>query len=307
MNWLEIIIKVPTQQCEVASAIAHMTVPYGIYTEDYSDMESQAWEIAHIDLIDEQLLAKDRNTAYIHIYVDESADFTDSLEYLKERFSAENITYEVDFSKVKDIDWNEYWKKFFHSTEIGKRLAVVPKWEKYENPDNRKVLKIDPGAAFGTGTHATTALCLKLLEEYTNDNDTVLDIGCGSGILSIAGVLLGGRYAVGVDIDETAVKVAQDNAVMNNVSEKTSYIHGDLAEKVNGKFNIVCANIVADVIIMLLKNVSNYMEKGAVLIASGIIDTRADEVKEKILSNGFVIEKELAKDNWYAFAIRVKE
>ena len=307
MDWSEIIIKIPTEQCEKASAIANMTVPYGIYIEDYSDLEAGAWEIAHIDLIDEELLAKDRSSAYIHIYVDESEDFTDAIEYLKECFTAENIGFEISFGKVADIDWNEYWKKFFHTTEIGNRLAVVPRWESYENTEDRKVLKIDPGVAFGTGTHATTSLCLQLLEEYTQNGMSILDIGCGSGILSIAAVLLGGENAVGVDIDEAAVRVAADNAVMNGVSDKTSYIHGDLAEKVSGKFNIVCANIVADVIIRLLGNVAQYMEKDAVLIASGIIDTRADEVKVNIVSNGFFIEKEITKDNWYAFAIRIKE
>lgn len=307
MDWSEIVIKIPTEQCEKASAIANMTVPYGIYIEDYSDLEKGAWEIAHIDLIDEELLAKDRSSAYIHIYVDESEDFTDAIEYLKERFTAENIAFEISFGKVADIDWNEYWKKFFHTTEIGKRLAVVPRWESYDNIEDRSVLKIDPGVAFGTGTHATTSLCLQLLEEYVAEGTTALDIGCGSGILSIAAVLLGCDKAIGVDIDEAAVRVAKDNAVMNGVSDKTSYIHGDLAEKVKGKYNIVCANIVADVIIRLLENAAEYMEKGAVLIASGIIDTRANEVKTAFENNGFIIEKELTKDNWYAFSIRIKE
>ncbi len=304
MDWFEIVIKIPTSKCETASAIANMTVPYGIYIEDYSDMESQAWEIAHVDLIDEALLAKDRDSAFIHIYIDKSDNLTESLAYLKERFGAEEIPYEVSFATVADIDWNEYWKKFFHTTEIGERLAVVPAWEKYDNTQNRSVLKIDPGAAFGTGTHATTSLCLNLLEQYTKKCDSVLDIGCGSGILSIAGVLLGAKEAIGVDIDEDAVKVAGENAAMNNVTEKTSYIHGDLAEKVSGKFDIVCANIVADVIIRLLKNVGDYMKDDAVLIASGIIDSRADEVKQSIIDNGFIIEQELTRDNWFAFSIR---
>lgn len=304
MDWFEIVIKVPTARCETAAAIANMTVPYGIYIEDYSDMESQAWEIAHVDLIDEALLAKDRDSAFIHIYIDKSDNLTESLAYLKERLGEEKISYEVSFGSVADIDWNEYWKKFFHTTEIGERLAVVPAWEKYDNPDNRKILKIDPGAAFGTGTHATTSLCLELLEQYTKNGDSVLDIGCGSGILSIAGVLLGAENAIGVDIDEAAVKVAGVNAEMNGVGDRTSYIHGDLAEKVSGKFSVVCANIVADVIIRLLENVGDYMREDAVLIASGIIDSRADEVKKSITDNGFVIKEELRRDNWFAFAVK---
>lgn len=307
MDWLEIIIKVPTKDCETTTAIANMTVPYGIYIEDYSDLETEAFEIAHVDLIDEALIAKDRDISLIHIYADKNEDFTEHIEYLKERLCALGINYDISFSSIKDIDWNEYWKKFFHSTEIGKRLAVVPEWEEYENKDNRSVLKINPGAAFGTGTHATTSLCLQLLEKYTNENSTLLDIGCGSGILSIAGVLLGAECAVGVDIDEAAVRVAQDNAAMNGVAHKTQYIHGDLAEKVSGKFDIVCANIVADVIIRLLENVSEYMNKNSILIASGIIDTRADDVKEAFTRFGFKITEELRRDNWYAFTIMAKE
>ena len=303
MDWFEIIIKVPTAQCEVASAIANMTVPYGIYIEDYSDMEIQSWEIAHIDLIDEDLLNKDRNVALIHIYMDKSDNVEESLAYLKERFAAEKINFEVELGTVAEIDWNEYWKKFFHTSLIGNRLAVVPAWEEYENKEERKILKIDPGAAFGTGTHATTSLCLEFLEQYTNQNDTVLDIGCGSGILSIAGVILGAKNAIGVDIDECAVKVAKENAVMNGVEERTEYIHGDLAEKVQGKFDIVCANIVADVVIRLLSNVGEYMKPDGILIASGIIAPRADEVRKSIIDNGFKIEQELVREEWHAFAI----
>ncbi len=304
MDWFEIIIEVPTAQCETASAIANMTVPYGIYIEDYSDMETMSWEIAHIDLIDEDLLSKDRNSALIHIYMDSSDNVEESLAYLKERFSAEKIEFTVELGTVAEIDWNEYWKKFFHTSLIGERLAVVPAWEEYENKEDRKILKIDPGAAFGTGTHATTSLCLEFLEKYTNQNDTVLDIGCGSGILSIAGVILGAKNAIGVDIDEGAVKVAKENAVMNGVADRTEYIHGDLAERVEGKFDIVCANIVADVIIRLLSDVDKYMKPDGVLIASGIIKPRADEVRECIIKNGFTIKEELVREEWHAFSIK---
>lgn len=307
MDWLEVIIKFPNEYCETVAAIANMTVPYGIYIEDYADLEKEAYEIAHIDLIDEELIAKDRKEAIIHIYVDKNEDFTEPLEYLKERLSAEKIKFEISFSSVTNIDWNEYWKKFFHSFEIGDRLAVVPQWEDYDNEKSRSVLKINPGVAFGTGTHATTSLCLELLDRYTAEDSTLLDIGCGSGILSIAGVLLGSKSAVGVDIDEASVKVARENAKMNGVQNSIEYIHGDLAEKVSGKFDIICANIVADVIIRLLSNVADFMHKDSILIASGIIDTRADDVKKAFSDYGFTIVDELTKDNWYAFSIKIKE
>lgn len=307
MDWFEIIIKVPTQQTETAAAIANMTVPYGIYIEDYSDLESQSWEIAHVDLIDQKLIDKDRENSKIHIYISKEDNTAEALSYLKERFTAENIHYQIETAGVKDIDWNEYWKSFFHAFEIGNRLAVVPKWEEYENIQNRCVLKIDPGAAFGTGTHATTALCLELLEKNVKDGMQILDVGCGSGILAIASALLGENKAVGVDIDPVAVKVARDNAVMNSVENNVEFYVGDLAQKVNGKYNIVCANIVADVIIRLLENIDDFMYNDSSLIVSGIIDLRVADVKNAIENSNFYIDEELTKDNWYAFVLKLKE
>ena len=232
-----------------------MTVPYGIYIEDYSDLEAKAEEIAHIDLIDEELINKDRTEALIHIYISECDNAAEALAFLKERLTAENIPFSCGAEGVNDADWSENWKKYFHATEIGDKLAIVPSWEEYDNKENRKILHIDPGAAFGTGTHATTSLCLSMLENYVAEGSKMLDIGCGSGILSIASVLLGAETAVGVDIDAQSVKTAKENAELNNVSGKTEYIVGDLADKINGKYNVVCANIVADVVIRLLGDV----------------------------------------------------
>ncbi len=307
MDWFEIIIKVPTARIEEASAIANMTVDYGIYIEDYSDLETVAPQIAHIDLIDESLLNMDKTSSFIHIYLNKEDNVKEALFYLEDRFNESGIPYEIDKKTTGDINWNEYWKSFFHTTLIGERLAVVPMWEEYGNLDNRCVLKINPGAAFGTGTHATTSLCLTLLENIVKENQTVLDIGCGSGILAIASVLLGAKSALGVDIDETAVKVANENAVLNGVVNETEFIVGDLAEKVDGKFDIITANIVADVIIRLLENIDTYMNKDTRVILSGIIDLRAQDVIKAINEFGFIIETELRKDNWYAFMIKKEE
>lgn len=306
MEWKEITVTVNAQDVTVAEDIANMTVPYGIYTEDYTDLEQQALEIAHIDLIDEDLINKDRTKAIIHVYISDEDNAYEAVSFLKDQFSAVNVEATVSMGSVDDSDWADNWKKFFKCTEIGEKLVIRPSWEEYENISGRKVLNIDPGAAFGTGTHATTTLCLELLEEYVKENHTMLDIGCGSGILSIASVLLGAKRAVGVDIDEVAVKVSNENAALNNITDKTQFIKGDLAEKVNGKFNIVCANIVADVIIRLLENVDLFFEDNAVLICSGIINIRVEDVKAAFLKHGYKIIAERTKDNWYAFAV-IKE
>ncbi len=303
MNWTEITVKIPTEYTDTAAAIANMTVPYGIYIEDYSDLEAKAEEIAHIDLIDEELINKDRTEALIHIYISECDNAAEALAFLKERLTDENIPFSCGAEGVNDADWSENWKKYFHATEIGDKLAIVPSWEEYDNKENRKILHIDPGAAFGTGTHATTSLCLSMLENYVAEGSKMLDIGCGSGILSIASVLLGAETAVGVDIDAQSVKTAKENAELNNVSGKTEYIVGDLADKINGKYNVVCANIVADVVIRLLGDVRAFMEENAVLLVSGIIDARENDVLAAAEKHGFKVKEKQYKDNWCAFAL----
>lgn len=303
MNWTEITVKIPTEYTDTAAAIANMTVPYGIYIEDYSDLEAKAEEIAHIDLIDEELINKDRTEALIHIYISECDNAAEALAFLKERLTAENIPFFCGAEGVNDADWSENWKKYFHATEIGDKLAIVPSWEEYDNKENRKILHIDPGAAFGTGTHATTSLCLSMLENYVAEGSKMLDIGCGSGILSIASVLLGAETAVGVDIDAQSVKTAKENAELNNVSGKTEYIVGDLADKISGKYNVVCANIVADVVIRLLGDVRTFMEENAVLLVSGIIDARENDVLAAAEKHGFKVKEKQYKDNWCAFVL----
>jgi ribosomal protein L11 methyltransferase len=260
-------------------------------------------EIARINLIDEELIAKDRTTSLIHIYISECDNAMEAVEFLKERFRAAGIDFEVNAIGVNDSDWNENWKKYFHVSEIGEKLVIVPSWEEYDNKNNRTVLNIDPGAAFGTGTHATTSLCLTLLEKHINNGVKMLDIGSGSGILAIASTLLGAESAIGVDIDAQSVKTAKENAEINNVQDKCEFLVGDLADKISGKFNVICANIVADVIIKLFDNVADFMEDDAVLIISGIIDLRKDDVLNSAAAHGFHIIEENYKDNWCAFTL----
>lgn len=304
MNWTEVCIKVISEDIEKASGIANMSVPYGIYIEDYSDLIEQSWEIAHVDLIEQELLERDRSYAVIHVYISEEDNATERVEYLKELLTASAISFEIVCEEVNDSSWADGWKKYFKCTEIGNKLVIRPSWEDYDNKENRKVLSIDPGAAFGTGTHATTSLCLEILDRLISENDTVLDIGCGSGILAIAAALLGAKRAVGVDIDAQSVKVAKENAQRNDIEDKVDFMVGDLAEKVSGKYTVVCANIVADIIIKLLENVADYMEKDAILITSGIIDIRKDDVVKGFEKFGFEIIEERNKDNWYAFVCK---
>ncbi len=306
MDWNEISIKVPVQSVDEAAAIANMAVPYGIYIEDYSNLEKDAEEIAHIDLIDEELVNKDRENAIIHIYISSDDNAAEALSYLKERFTAVNIPYEVSNNTVDDENWNENWKKYFKAFDVGNRLAVCPSWETYRNLQNRKVISLDPGAAFGTGAHATTYLCLSILEDIVTDEKTVLDIGTGSGILAVAACLLGAQNAVGVDIDALAVDTAKGNAERNGVEGNTEFFVGDLADKVSGKYDIICANIVADVVMRLFDTVGDYLADNGYLLVSGIIDIRAKEVEQSAIKHGFKIIKAPTREEWHAYLL-IKE
>ena len=303
-TWNELTVKVKTEDTARASDVCTVIADMGIYVEDYSDLENVVWNIAHVDLIEQELLERDRTHSLIHVYIKQEKDALECVEFIKARLDAEGIEYETSIVGVNEEDWANNWKQYYHTQRIGKRIVVTPSWEEYTPVEGEVQMRLDPGMAFGTGTHDTTRLCLELLEEVVTPETRILDVGTGSGILSVGGVLLGAPSALGVDIDPVAVKVANENAEINKVNGKTEFVCGDLTDKVHGKFEIVTANIVADVIIRLLSTVKNYLLKGGVLIVSGIIDTRADEVENACHEAGFVTEKRLEHGGWVAIKLR---
>lgn len=303
-TWNELTVKVKTEDTARASDVCTVIADMGIYVEDYSDLENVVWNIAHVDLIEQELLERDRTHSLIHVYIKQEKDALECVEFIKARLDAEGIEYETSIVGVNEEDWANNWKQYYHTQRIGKRIIVTPSWEEYTPVEGEVQMRLDPGMAFGTGTHDTTRLCLELLEEVVTPETRILDVGTGSGILSVGGVLLGASSALGVDIDPVAVKVANENAEINEVQDKTEFVCGDLTDKVHGKFEIVTANIVADVIIRLLSTVKNYLLKGGVLIVSGIIDTRADEVENACHEAGFVTEKRLEHGGWVAIKLR---
>nr|WP_316615468.1 50S ribosomal protein L11 methyltransferase [uncultured Ruminococcus sp.] len=306
MDWTEIAVEVEADRVDDAAAIANMTVPYGIYIEDYSTLEEEVMEIAHIDLIDEDLLQKDRSKAKIHIYIDPEDNIGEAVQFLRERLTAADIAYTIDQSMVKEDDWRNNWRKFFQPMPVGERLLINPSWYTDTDPKGRLMMNIDPGLAFGTGKHETTQLCMETLERYVKGGERVLDVGCGSGILGIAAVMLGADSAFGVDIDEVAVRTANENAAVNHVQDKFTAIAGDLVDKVDGKYDIVVANIVADAIIALSASVKDLMTDDAVYITSGIIDTRADDVKNAIRDSFDIVEENTMR-GWYCFVLKKKQ
>ncbi len=301
MDWTEVKITVDAENVDLAGAIAQMTVPYGIYIEDYSHLNEEVEEVAHIDLIDEDLLKKDRTKSIVHVYISPEDNPAEAISFLTERYAAAGIKNKIETGACVQEDWINNWKKYFHPINVGKRLLIRPDWEKVENPDGRVVLDLEPGIAFGTGTHETTRLCMQFLEDYVKPGCKMLDVGCGSGILSVAGLLLGAGSAVGVDIDPLAVKTAKQNAERNHVAERFTGIDGSLTEKVDGQFNVVVANIVADVIIELTKDIEKYLAPGAVYIMSGIIDEREQDVQNALKGKFKILDRREEK-GWVALA-----
>ena len=213
---------------------------------------------------------------------------------------------EAELSSIREEDWANNWKQYFKPFTVGSRLAVKPSWEEFSD-DSRVVLEIDPASSFGTGQHHTTRLCLELIQECLNDGDKILDMGCGSGILSIAGLLLGAENAIAVDIEENAAVTAMENARKNNISEekyKTYFgnILSDekLASEIDGKYDLITANIVADVLIAMKDFFVRYIKNGGILIVSGIIEERMEEVLSAIENAGFTRQKVSIKEGWAA-------
>ena len=306
MDWTEIKITVNADDVDKAGDIAHMVVPYGIYVEDYRALEQEAWEIARIDLIDEDLLAKDRTKGIVHIYISPEENPNEAVSFLSERLNAEKIEFELDETLCRNADWENNWKKYFKPMPVGNKLLIRPIWEDEYDAGDRAVIHLEPGLAFGSGTHDTTRLCLESIENYAQKGKTMLDIGCGSGILSVCGLLLGADSAVGVDIDALAVKTAIENGKTNGFEEpQYKVLQGSLTDKVSGTFDIIAANIVADIIVVLCKDVKKYLKPDGIFITSGIIEPRENDVLEAFASNGLEVIARHESGGWLCFETKV--
>ena len=296
MEWTDIRLTVSKADAEAAEAVATMIAEGGIYIEDYSDIEEQVEQIAHVDLIEQELLDKPRDTVIIHMYLKPGDSPVETLALIAARMEAAGIPYTSETEGVEQEDWQNGWRKYYHPMDVGQCLAVVPSWQDYET--SRVKLILDPGLAFGTGGHETTNLCLEVLDERVRGGERVLDIGTGSGILAIAALKLGAAVAEGVDIDPVAVRTAGENAALNGVADKLTVLVGDLSDKASGKYDIITANIVANAIMALAPAVPGLMADDAVFIASGIIDSRKDEVIAALEAAGLAVLEVKEKRGW---------
>ena len=224
---------------------------------------------------------------------------------MEEISQSEEIIYNIYTSKCDENDWKDEWKKYFHTTKITDRIIIKPSWEEYEPESDEIVIKIDPGMAFGTGTHETTSLCIKMLEKYIENNENLLDIGCGSGILMIVGAKLGVKSVDGIDIDANVKEVAEKNLLDNDVKNHNVII-GNLVEDTNEKYDIVVSNILADTLIELLTDIEKVLKSGAKVIFSGILRSRKDDILSKVEKYNLKKIDELEENDWISYVFEYK-
>ena len=308
-TWLEVTLETTAPELEALCARLTMNGAVGLVIEDEEDFKSfleqnrQYW-----DYVDDGLLERMRGAARVKFYV---TDDPDGQAQLRRWLAGVEAPYTT--SRLRENDWATSWQKYYKPLAVGKRLYIVPEWERGEPaPEGRTALYLNPGLTFGTGSHASTRLCLEWLEEFVRPGGRVLDLGCGSGILSVAALLLGAETALGVDIDPKAVDVAYENAALNGLGrDRCTFLAGDIltggslgAELAREPWDLVLANIVADVIIPLSARAEELLAPGGAFLCSGIIDTRAREVETALEGNGLRILSRKERDGWVALAAR---
>ena len=300
-KWNQVSVKTKTENLETVSAVMSM-LDNGLMIEDYSDFTLNGMYGA---LVDDSILNSDKSHAKVSIFVPEEKNTLEYISFLKDRFSFLGIDADISVEGLSEDDWAEAWKKYYTPIPLGK-VTIVPAWEKYEAKDGEVIVKMDPGMAFGTGTHETTRLVIKLMQDEIRGGELFLDLGTGSGILSICASKLGARQCNAYDIDPVAVKVAKENAEADGCKNITVGI-SDLLAGVDtslGKYDFCVANIVADILIRMLPDVGAYLKDGAPLILSGIIAPRADEVREAAKAAGFTVIREESENDWLAILVK---
>ena len=273
----------------------------GLMIEDYSDFSLNGM---YGELVDDEILNADKDTVKVSIFVPEEKNVFEYRSFVQERLGLLGIDYELTLDGVAEDDWADSWKQYYKPIPLGK-ITVVPAWESYEPKDGEVIIRMDPGMAFGTGTHETTRLVIRMMQDESLNGKRVLDVGTGSGILSIAASKLGAAWCNAYDIDPVAVKVARENAKdggCDNVTVEQSDLLADV-DLSGGRYDFCVANIVSDIIIRMMPELSTYVKDGAPVILSGIIESRADEVRTSVTENGYKIVRELYENDWVGMLI----
>lgn len=299
-SWTKLTVKGSVSDLDEICAVMSM-LDNGLMIEDYSDFSFNGM---YGELVDETILQADKSAAAVSIFVPEEKSVAEYIAFLQDRFRSLSLKVSVETEGVSEDDWAENWKKYYKPISLG-RVTVVPAWEKYEAKEGEVVVRMDPGMAFGTGTHETTRLVMRILQDVVKGGERVLDVGTGSGILSICASKLGAGEIFAYDIDPVAVRVAKENALADGCENITVGV-SDLLAGVDrtGAYDICVANIVADIILRMLPDIGALLAPGAPLILSGIIAPRKEDVIAAAAAYGFAVEREENENDWVALLVR---
>lgn len=320
MNWTEVNIYTTTDGIDPVCGCLLQIGITGFVIKDAKDFEEFLNDkTGNWDYIDDDLMSlKDCETC-VTVYLPDNSQGVDMLASIRSEMVALGERDDdkafgrlaVELANVREEDWANNWKQYFKPLTVGDKLVIKPSWEEYNKADDRIILEIDPASSFGTGQHNTTQLCLELIEKNLNKGDRLLDLGCGSGILSIASILLGAEEITAVDIDQNSVKIAKENAEKNNISadKYTAYCgnvidDNKLVEKIGGEYDIIAANIVADVLIAMSPLFEKFVKKGGTLILSGIISERCHEVIDAVKAKGYTLIEQREANDWVAVSFK---
>lgn len=296
-EWIKLSLVGKSADTETLCAVMSM-IDAGIMIEDYSDITTDGMYGA---LIDDTILNADKNRAVVSVFLAAEASIGEHRSYLEERIAALGLEASIEVEGMREEDWAEAWKKYYHPIPLG-RVTVVPAWEEYTPAEGEAVIRMDPGMAFGTGTHETTRLVMEMMQEEALEGKRVLDVGTGSGILALCASKLGAEVCYAYDIDPIAVRVAEENVAKDGAKNVFCDV-SDLLSGVDlsgGKFDFVLANIVSDIILRLLPELGSCMTDGGRVILSGIIGERVDEIRRAAKENGFTLVREMCERDWYA-------
>jgi len=305
MKWLEISVKTNSDAVDAVSEILTRFGANGVSVEDKSGLDKDLTEV-NWDYVDENIISND-GIACVRAYYQEDTNKEKTAKSIDEALIQAGKylkigEYSIETKYVNDEDWQNEWKKYYKPIRIGKSIIIKPSWEDIEINDREIVVELDPGMAFGTGTHESTRMCMELLEKYIENGNNLLDIGCGSGILSILGAKLGCSKISSIDIDSVAVKTALENMKINKVGNIASVKKATIDELMAEEYDMVVANIVADVIIDITPKVTKFLKENGLFIISGIINDRKDQVVKTIIDNGFKIVELSNMGEWVAIA-----
>lgn len=300
-NWTKLTVTVASRDLDRASAVISM-LDNGLMIEDYSDFSLNGM---YGELVDESILNANRDIAKISIFVPEEKNVIEYCEFIDARLSSLGISFSRELEGMNEENWEDSWKQYFKPIPLG-RVTIVPLWEDYTAAEGEVVIRIDPGMAFGTGTHETTRLVMRIMQDVVTDGDRVLDVGCGSGILSICASRLGAEMCRAYDIDPVAVKVTRENLEASGITNVVAGVSDLLSgiERIKGGYTVCVANIVAEIIIRMLPDIHTYLAPGAPIILSGIVREREEEVRRAAESLGYTVVRCEHENDWSALMIK---